>query len=49
MEEVDNLVRLGILQKEDSGPASFRLVVTDRGLDLAASHLWEDLVVDEPS
>ncbi|MEK6988456.1 MAG: Rab family GTPase [Candidatus Thermoplasmatota archaeon] len=49
MEEVDNLVRLGILQKEESGPASFRVVVTERGQDLAASNLWEELVVDEPS
>lgn len=48
MQEVENMARLDVLTKEESGPASFRIKATERGCQIAASTLWEELVVDEP-
>jgi small GTP-binding protein len=47
MEEVENLARLDVLAREESGPNSFRIKATKRGQEIAASTLWEELVVDE--
>lgn len=45
--EVENLARIDVLLKEESGPNSFRIRATERGQAIAASTLWEELVVDE--
>jgi small GTP-binding protein len=47
LEEVENLSRLEVLAVEESGPNSFRIKATRRGQEIAASTLWEELVVDE--
>jgi hypothetical protein len=49
MQEVDNLVPIGTVVRDEIGPNSFRLRATPQGQDIAASTLWEDLIVDEPT
>ncbi|HII39995.1 MAG TPA: GTP-binding protein [Thermoplasmata archaeon] len=49
IEEIDNLVAIDVIIKEQSGPGTFRVKATERGREIAASTLWEELVVDEPA
>jgi small GTP-binding protein len=49
MEEIDNMVAIDVLVREESGPGTFRVKATERGKEIAASTLWEELVVDDPA
>jgi len=33
MKEVESLVKLGLATREESGPASFRIVITEKGAE----------------
>lgn len=49
MAEIDNLVRLDVLSRDELGPGTFRVRATHHGQEIAASTLWEELVIDEPA